>query len=368
MRKGVEENATRDCEAKQVENDKLKTKLKKEEKDHEKSKIQYSKDLNILRETLSEVTKSNVELKLKLTSETALVAALTEELNGDDNSLEEAVEEGEASEEAVGTDQNVMNRNKEIPAHKCLACDKIFKASVDLERHLADKHPPQFDESEYHMCKKVLTTRKQVVEHMCLEGQIVLQKCPKCEKEYVSSAALEKHVKSVHAKNIIPVCTKCGEAGKTREYINKHMKLCGNNADVQIVKEKSRVMCNHWRRGNCTMGSECNFSHVGYQASSSSKDKVTNTARIPCRNGHSCSFLARGRCRFQHHMGGKHQGDQQETRRPSSQGRQQSERARCRFGARCDRVINCPYIHSLEDFPMLPKPQGQKRQNHQFRQ
>ena len=46
---------------------------------------------------MSEVTKSNVELKLKLTSESALVAALTEELNGDDNSLEEAVEEGEAS-------------------------------------------------------------------------------------------------------------------------------------------------------------------------------------------------------------------------------------------------------------------------------
>ena len=253
--------------------------------------------------------------------------------------------------------------NKESPVQWCLVCEKIFKASVDLDRHMDDKHA----ESECHMCKKVLTTRKQVREHICLEEQVVPQKCPKCQKEYISSAALEKHINNVHAENLIPVCTKCGEVGKTNEYIKKHMKLCGKKEDVHIVKETSRIVCKHWKKGNCTRGSECNFAHVGYQATQSSKDKVTSSAQIPCRNGPKCSFLARDRCRFQHHMGGKHQGGQPEGRRPSSQ---QSDRAKCRFGARCDRVINCPYIHSLKDFPMLPKPQGHRgnpRQNNHFR-
>ena len=30
-----------------------------------------------------------------------------------------------------------------------------------------------------------------------------------------------------------------------------------------------------------------------------------------------------------------------------------SNRDKCKFDGRCERILNCPFIHSLEDFPLL---------------
>ena len=135
---------------------------------------------------------------------------------------------------------------------------------------------------------------------------------------------------------------------------------------------KRREVCKHWKRGNCSWGSECNFSHVGRQEKTSPEQKSTNNARTACRNGPSCRFLARGKCSFDHHMhrvhntreprnaghnDREHQGARQD--RNLGQGRRQKDdRAPCRFGRDCDRVLNCPYIHSPADFPMYNQSHG----------
>ena len=139
----------------------------------------------------------------------------------------------------------------------------------------------------------------------------------------------------------------------------------------------------HWKKGRCDWGSKCRFSHVGRQEATSPQNKSTNSAVIDCRNGPSCSYLARGKCNFFHHITRRHNNRQhqgtnynarevqagrdnnrerqgpREHQGPRGQGRrQQDDRARCRFGRDCDRVPNCPYLHSMEDFPMYNKSQG----------
>ena len=262
--------------------------------------------------------------------------------------------------------------NKESSAHKCLACDKIFKAASDLNRHLKDKH----ENVECPMCKKSFSSRKQAEDHICLEGDIVPLKCDKsyCNKEFVSSAALNKHIKNSHYGHQRKVCNKCGEILDSNTTLNKHKESCGKGiVDDENKREKSREVCIHWKRGKCTRGPQCNFSHVGWQNVLTSKQQSTTKTPEPCRNGTECSFNAKGRCHFGHHKSNSHYSKEQSTRprqaRASVQSdrglgqsdrrrRQESDRARCRFGPKCDRVINCPFIHSMEDFPLYNNKQG----------
>ena len=94
---------------------------------------------------------------------------------------------------------NRVTMNEETPLQKCLACDKVFKANSDLEKHIKDKHT----EPSCQMCDKKFSTRKQAQEHNCSNNEIVPQVCEKayCQKEFVSNAALNKHMKNTHFRN-----------------------------------------------------------------------------------------------------------------------------------------------------------------------
>ena len=79
MRSEVEERNKIQLEEKEAEKAILKSQLKKVEKEREKSKDQYKVDLDLLREAVSELTKSNNELREHIRTKEALVASLTEE-------------------------------------------------------------------------------------------------------------------------------------------------------------------------------------------------------------------------------------------------------------------------------------------------
>ena len=95
--------------------------------------------------------------------------------------------------------------NKQSTENRCHACDKRFNAASDLDRHMDDKHT----KNSCSMCNKKFTSRKHAEEHICTEGDIVTQVCDKsnCKKEFVSTAALAKHVKSNHFGHHKSVCT-----------------------------------------------------------------------------------------------------------------------------------------------------------------
>ena len=142
-----------------------------------------------------------------------------------------------------------MNKDSSVP--RCQACDRVFKTSADLDRHLRDKH----EDTECPNCKKSFSSRKQADNHICLEGDIVPQICsmPYCKKEFVSSAMLNKHVKNNHYGHQRDVCTKCGEMINKNIGIKKHLQSCGKGSvEKEDKREKSREVCYHWKEANVT--------------------------------------------------------------------------------------------------------------------
>ena len=175
---------------------------------------------------------------------------------------------------------------------------------------------------------------------------------------------------------------------------------------------RSKEVCHHWRRGHCEKGERCLFSHVGHQNNPAAPKK----AKVPvCSNGSDCDWLRKGICSYFHPrigvqkpwlnkkesqepriqggrqeatgqrgrqeargQGGRQearsQGGRQDTRgqggrqESRSQGSRQEARSQvniprrnliqpdrldCKFDGRCERIPNCPWIHSMEDFPPL---------------
>ena len=127
------------------------------------------------------------------------------------------------------------------------------------------------------MCHKKFATRKQVEEHICSDSEIVAQVCERnyCRKEFASTAALKKHMMSTHFGNQRSVCKKCDEI-LSNNNMKRHMESCGKSRnEAGQVKEKSNIVCKHWKRGHCNMGYDCMFSHVGYQKTNSSENQST---------------------------------------------------------------------------------------------
>ena len=140
---------------------------------------------------------------------------------------------------------------------------------------------------------------------------------------------------------------------------------------------KSRIVCKHWKKGNCIKGNTCMFSHVGRQNPMSGTTTETTTKTPTCRNGSSCEWLKKKVCSFHHprigvqkpwttreavqegrqgsRQGGRQGGRQllpcQQLSRNHGKSPSQSDRAVCKFDGRCDRIPNCPYLHYKEDFP-----------------
>ena len=164
------------------------------------------------------------------------------------------------------------------------------------------------------------------------------------------------------------------EVWRNSEHQSEHEKAHGKYQDGNVqAHEKSMEVCKHWRRGRCQWGNQCNFSHVGHQDVPTSDHQSTRSASKICWNGPSCSHLARGKCNFEHHRDNNHQqrthnqprvqqvqgrrSEGQNERSPRVQN-ERSPRAQCKWGGQCNRVPNCPHLHSLQDFPLYNRNQG----------
>ena len=238
----------------------------------------------------------------------------------------------------------------------------------------------------------------------------------KCNEKF-TVPGMRRHKGICHGAKEQFDCPECGMIFNSAEGVKRH-----SDQDHKMELVKSRIVCKHWRKGNCFKGDKCGFSHVGKQNHSEPMNTNKTSTRVPaCNNGPSCEWLSKGSCSYFHPRVGvqkpwvknKTQGGRQQTRtqggrqqtlaqggrqEPGTQegqqqtgavggrrlagargdrrqdraqgGRQQSgaqegrqrtliqpDRDQCRFDGRCERIPNCPYIHSMEDFPPL---QGRK--------
>ena len=322
------------------------------EKITQKIKDENKINIDSLNETVGSLTKRNADLIIQLDAQTSLAESLAGEASPSERDVEVEVHDEEPIQR--------VDMSKETTGPKCNACNKPFKTGSDLDRHMQDKH----EEHACNVCGTKFNSRKQSEEHICDEDPIVPQICDKsyCKKKYVSSNALAKHIKNSHFGHQRFVCNKCDEILDNNNGLKKHMETCSKE-----VSEKIMEVCKHWKKGKCHWGTQCRFSHVGHQDKTSPVEKSTNNARMACRNGLACSYLARGRCNFAHHMTKSHYSrEHQGTRHNQSTGQgqmQNDNRHPCKFGRNCDQVPNCAFIHSLEDFPRYSQSQGVRASN-----
>ena len=97
----------------------LKGKLKKEEKEHEKTKSLFKSSIETLQETVGNVTKINNDLKTEVSTQKELIKNLEGEINN-----------SKTVEANAEVQRETVDMSKENPTHTCQACDKVFKAAV----------------------------------------------------------------------------------------------------------------------------------------------------------------------------------------------------------------------------------------------
>ena len=345
----------------------------------EKKKNELIKELSKTKTNENNLKVVNTDLKEYIKQKEIEVQGLEEALGVEDN------DNNEVQEILQETSPENVTMNKETNVHDCNACDKRFRASSHLENHMNAKH----NEKTCIYCDNVLINEIELIKHHkeCVDIGLANKICLKCNQEFTRNG-LKRHTASCQGQDKDFDCPECGELFKTTIGLKKHQ---DNNHKMQQVK--SRVVCKHWRKGNCVKGDLCGFSHVGHQGNSRSATTAERSTRVPaCKNGPTCEWLQKGSCSYFHPnvgvqkpwvrkdfrlAGGQasrqealgqsgRQGGLQNARNNKAnqiqQNRQrtvQPDREQCKFDGRCERIPNCPFIHSLEDFPIL-----QRRTNH----
>ena len=400
MMKEVTEIQTKDLEAAQQETDKFKRDTKTLKDKLKKEQEVILKELETLRKNNAEINKENSDLKIKLSTKESIIEGMKEA--AENNTEVELIEPSVAL-------------SNESQFHTCNACNKIFKESEDLERHIAAKH----DEKVCTYCDKRCSNEQELVKHHseCIDIGVANAICNKC-KETFTRQGLRRHKQNCHGVKKYFKCSECGEMFSSVDAVKKH-----REEEHQRTAVRSKEVCFHWRRGHCDKGDRCLFSHVGRQGDTAATNR-TSTNAPDCSNGSSCLWLSRGVCSYFHPrvgvqkpwenrrrsqgglqensgQGGRQaarqesrgstarqdnrgqggwqeirvQGGRQEKRgqggrqegRSQSQGRLQVNSSRqqagrsliqpdrlpCKFDGRCERIPNCPWIHSMENFPPI---------------
>ena len=234
----VIEQKNNSLDIKEAEIAQIGKKIKKLETENKKIKADYKTDIDTVHDTLANIAKRNNDLKAEVEKKNKLIEALEASKAAESDHVNDVEVHIQEEDERV-----VMSQSSR--GHACNACDKVFNAAIDLERHMNDKHLQR----ECQMCKAEFTTKKQAEEHICTEPEIILQKCDKsyCQKEFASSEALRVHIKKTHFGSKRTVCTKCDEILNTKD-VRKHMDICGKNVpSIERTQEKSMEVCRHWR-------------------------------------------------------------------------------------------------------------------------
>ena len=224
----------------------------------------------------------NNELKTTIDENKEYIKQLEEQCQTSD--------EGEDEVEEVEVARNPMNKNQS--GHLCLTCNQRFVTNNGLEKHIQDKHTELW--CDY--CGDMFRNKSELDKHMEQCGELGMEavECDKCSKKLVRWGS-RKHKCQPQKKAIS--CTVCDMIFKTVDDVKRHA------ADEhRSNKDKSKIVCRHYKNGNCYKGDRCDYAHVGFVTNNSQeKHNSVNTKKASmCRHGDSCSWLARGVCGFFH--------------------------------------------------------------------
>ena len=248
-----------------------------------------------------------------------------------------------------------VSMRKDTP--RCIRCNRKFKSNQDLECHMQDNHSDKCT-----FCDLRLDNEDALSRHMdeCVINGNILQECNKCHNKY-TRWGMGRHMER---------CRGSQELGRPQEFRRPQELRRLQEQEVE-VEEVSREVCRAWRRGNCTHGIRCRYSHVGQpgvrgqEAGGRAQEGVAGIQesgarnqefrgqrheKALCRNGPNCSHLARGSCKFLHRERNQSVIGNRDTFR--EQNRKQETRE-CWYQENCTRTPNCPFVHYREQFPPI---------------
>ena len=196
----------------------------------------------------------------------------------------------EVADEVIEVPQHIT-MNKHQNENKCNACDKTFRNSQDLDKHMDSKH----SEKQCTYCDKMCENPTELVKHHveCIDTGMKSVACKKCDKEF-TNFGMRRHKESCQWKQEYD-CPECGMIFKTSASMKKHYRN-----EHKFEQVSSREVCYHWRRGNCTRVN-CRYAYFGHQDSNKSTITRTNNTRVPaCRNESLCHWLQKGNYSYFH--------------------------------------------------------------------
>lgn len=375
MRASVEEDQARAIQSKDVELEELKKqmktirernmsilvdqkKMKRERKELEKNKKDQENSLKEIRDVNNDIIKNNATLKIELKRKDDIIKGL-KELS--------VVEENENEDD----EEEIVVMEKETSGSVCLTCDKTFPEKRSLDQHMQAKH----NLAECPICDEAYPQGKILEKHTdeCMMSMDEGIECPTCMNKFLTKRALKRHITRIHKKPIGNfVCSHCEMIFNNENEMRSHMEKCMQ----EVQPEKSKEVCIHWRRGYCKRGDGCGYSHVGHQLKINSAPHSTKlTSYTPaCKHGQSCVWLAKGSCSYFHkNIGVQKPWNLKEKRENTHQnthmvkttralgGSQPSGRRECKYGAQCNNLFSCTFLHSLVDFPNLQKENQNSR-------
>ena len=330
----------------------------------ERAIIDLVKELETVRVTNGAPNKDNSDLKAQLQVKDGLIKGLKEVLGSRDDV----------------TVLSSSRQDDDASSHKCQACNSNFRKSDDLENHIDAKHT----EKSCVYCETVFSSESFLIKHhkVCINNVGLAKSiCSNCNKNFTDNG-LKRHQQNCHGASKKFDCPECGMILESSKDVKTH-----RDVEHEYVPVKSRVVCRHWRRGNCLKGDRCGFSHVGKQSSNEKESTSRTTTKVPeCSNGPSCDWLARGCCSYFHPRVGVQKPwvkrDRQDSRSQNNfssrqekrsgpnadqnKAGKQSNRPTCKYDGRCDRIPNCPDMHYQEDFPQFQgrrNPMTRRNQN-----
>ena len=307
---------------------------------------------------------------------------------------------------------NVMKGQMTSPAaktHSCKKCNKKFQTNEELSYHTKTH-----ENTSTHDCSKCAA--KFLAEHALKqhvaavhketskEAQLKTFKCRLCGNGFKSGADLDNHLAECANQALIPDCT-------------FHMEgRCTRGSECRFSHPPRQVNRTQGSRQDCTRGPQCRFLRAGkcdffhpwqqrqgqrgqqgqrdrqgpmrrqgsgdrqghqqrqghgqrqgQRHGQGSGDRQSHQQRQGhgqrqgqrhgqqeqqvevCTRGFRCRFLAMGNCHFYH-----------DNQHNINQTNNQTNGQVCYYQEDCDRVPNCPFIHSNEDFPVMT---GNQRRN-----
>ena len=142
--------------------------------------------------------------------------------------------------------QKPVHEEEDIQEYKsghktCVKCDREFLTSTQLQRHL-DKYHRYLYSFTCATCQKELTTKQGLKEHMLThqdkerEGNLMYL-CPNCGKEFKLKRSRNQHVKQKHEDYGPMNCQfGCGRLCYVKKNIVAHEKACSKNPDMKVFK------------------------------------------------------------------------------------------------------------------------------------